>query len=107
MNNTIQFEKDIESLRDMVLNETYAQALYAALCNVQWKNNETDKIYSCSWRYAGGLVANLKDDYSDISYMKYYCSGIDSNVVSEGDITGYILQDLYDLGWSPIPHKGE
>ena len=111
-------------------NEFYAQNLYAALCNNDFIKNETwpiltEKTWSCSWRYAGGIIANMqgKGDYID-----WYCSGIrndwsdeefcnaskedqekylqmKNNHVSEGYITEEVMQDLFKLGW--LFHKGD
>jgi hypothetical protein len=96
----------------------YAQNLYAALCNMRWQKREIlpilkDEYWSCSWRSAGGIVADLqgKGDYID-----WYCSGIGNhmsdddeddgsaklatlNYVPEGTVTEEIENDLYVLGW--------
>ena len=104
--------------------EEYAQNLYAALCNNDFVKNATwnilqDKTWSCSWRHAGGVVADMegKGDYID-----WYCSGIKNdwsdeeyhnatkedqerylwvknNFVGEGYITDEVKQDLFNLGW--------
>ena len=51
-------------------SEVYSQNLYAALCNNRFfKDNEE---WTCSWRYAGGIVADLRDVGED--YMSFYCS---------------------------------
>ncbi len=96
----------------------YAQNLYAALCNNQFQKQEVwnvlkDQRWSCSWRSAGGIVADLEDRGHD--YMDWYCSGMinghpddDSDpdptkdFVPEGTITEEILQDLDVLGWRPV-----
>ena len=60
-------------------SETYSQNLYAAMCNNLFYKN--DEEWSCSWRYAGGLVADLRNMGED--YLDWYCSGIwniDSNL---------------------------
>jgi hypothetical protein len=96
----------------------YAQNLYAALCNMRWQKREIlpilkDDYWSCSWRHAGGIVADLqgKGDYID-----WYCSGIGNHMsdddtddgsenlaakryVPEGTVTEEIENDLYVLGW--------
>jgi hypothetical protein len=95
-------------------NKTYAQNLYAAMCNNEFVKNDvwpilSDKRWSCSWRYAGGIIADMieKGDYID-----WYCSGIrggydmgggppeqDDGFVGEGVVTEEICQDLLKLGW--------
>jgi hypothetical protein len=46
-------------------SENYAQNLYAALCNNQFQKQDVwlvlkDQHWSCSWRYAGGVVADFQ-----------------------------------------------
>jgi hypothetical protein len=89
-------------------SDTYAQNLYAAMCNNEFQRNDvmpilTDKRWSCSWRYAGGILADMTG-MGD--YMDYYCSGIGpddtetyKDFVSESFVTDEIKQDLFDLGW--------
>ena len=76
----------------------YSQNLYAAMANnLFYKNNEE---WSCSWRYAGGVLADIRDVGE--SYMDWYCSGIGSRqdgYVGEGFITDEIRSDLLELGW--------
>jgi hypothetical protein len=90
------------------LSETYAQNLYAAMCNNGFikldvmpilKNEE----WSCSWRYAGGIVAHMRQQGD---YIDYYCSGIGASSeghVGEGCITEEIREDLQRLGWMVAP----
>lgn len=110
-------------------SDNYAQNIYAALCNMQWCNVKGDdpvvtmdllkeKFWSCSWRHAGGVVADMlgKGDYID-----WYCSGIGSQgdgygldahvpeledgrtFVPEGVVTEEIRGDFATLGWVPVP----
>jgi hypothetical protein len=94
--------------------EDYAQNIYAALCNMRWQRLDVmpilkDEHWSCSWRSAGGIVADMlqKGDYID-----WYCSGIqdystdeaDPNFngggyVPEGVVTEEIRIDFQKLGW--------
>lgn len=100
-------------------NDYYAQNIYAALCNNGFIKLDVMPIlkeeeWSCSWRYAGGIVAHMleKGDYID-----WYCSGIRNDgyqddldtirpqqYVSEGLITAEIREDFKQLGW--VPAKG-
>lgn len=89
-------------------NEAYAQNLYAAMCNNSFKKNE--KEWYCSWRYAGGIVANMRQEGD---YIDWYCSGIRNidddeevnklwdgrNYVREEVVTEEISEDLEKLGW--------
>ena len=90
--------------------KTYAQNLYAALCNNDFQKNEVwtrleNKIWGCSWRHAGGIVADMREEGD---YVEWYCSGIqgdpdedwvDLGHVPEGTVTDQIREDLFRLGW--------
>lgn len=52
-----------------------------------------DKTFSCSWRYAGGLVADLRDKGE--CYMDFYCGGVSCTVAPE------VEEALAELGWYP------
>jgi len=95
-----KFEEDIQSLKERVVKEYgFATDLYNALCNMQWQNKENPKdIYSCSWRYAGGLVAEMKENYEPMNYMEFYCSGY------EGQVSEEVEEELDKLGWKPLPY---
>jgi hypothetical protein len=87
-------------------SDIYAQNLYAALCNNDFLPMQVfpilaSKAWSCSWRYAGGIIADMrqKGDYID-----WYCSGIciddgSKSMIPEGTVTDEIAHDLKKLGW--------
>jgi hypothetical protein len=98
-------------------SDSYAQNIYAALCNMRWIRREMwpllkEETWSCSWRSAGGIVADMlqKGDYID-----WYCSGMGGltsydpdegrkeGYVPEGVITEEIEADFNKLGWVPSP----
>ena len=92
-------------------SDDYAQNLYAAMCNNSFQKQDVwlvlkDAHWSCSWRYAGGIVADLQAKGGD--YMDWYCSGIGVkdgdyiNHVGEGNVTDEIAADLALLGWHVI-----
>ena len=97
-------------------SRTYAQNLYAALCNNEFVQHDayyilTETYWSCSWRYAGGIVADIRNDAG--GYMEYYCSRIGGGLgngdpdgskghVPEGVVTDEVRIDLDTLGWSVI-----
>ena len=90
-------------------SDDYAQNLYAAMCNNSFQKQDVwlilkDAYWSCSWRSAGGIVADLQDKGGD--YMDWYCSGIgdktDSKFIGEGNVTDEIATDLALLGWRVI-----
>ena len=106
-------------------SRVYAQNLYAAMCNNDFQEHDVwpilkDQRWSASWRYAGGIVADMRGEGD---YIDWYCSGIRNNeplepgewegwtseqqtyykeglaFVGEGMITDEILKDLKRLGW--------
>ena len=107
-------------------SDAYAQNLYAALCNNDFRKNDVwpllqEKTWTCSWRYAGGIIADMRESGD---YIDWYCSGIQysdgvknpndgegwsveqikryeitKNYVSESVVTDEIRKDLLQLGW--------
>ena len=102
-------------------SDSYAQNLYAAMCNNEFTRNDvwpilTDKRWSCSWRYAGGIIADMRENGD---YIDWYCSGIREDraepfnptleqielrkitdkYVSESVVTDEVKDDLFKLGW--------
>lgn len=130
-------EYDLRSTQwvcDKVKNDdVYAQHLYAAMCNNEFTKNDvwpilTEKRWSCSWRSAGGIVADMQERGD---YIDWYCSGIrDSKIldddefasltkeqqeyyiqgkkfVPESVVTDEIREDLLKLGWIVIDEEPE
>jgi len=106
-------------------SDSYAQNLYAAMCNMRFVRKEMfpflrqdpDKdLWSVSWRCAGGIIADMREEGD---YIDWYCSGIAGgdepsvylegadlkrkNYVPEGIVTEEIEADLLRLGWIPVP----
>ena len=97
-------------------SDTYAQNLYAAMCNNDFIKNDvwtilTEKKWGCSWRRAGGIIADMRQRGD---YIDWYCSGIGDGLgngdmngtkdyVPEGYITDEIKEDLLKLGWTIAP----
>jgi hypothetical protein len=98
-------------------SEGYAQNLYAALCNREFVKLDVlpilkNETWSCSWRYAGGLIANIRGEGD---YLDWYCSGMGGlatydvdegnaymakmKYVPEATVTDEIREDLKQLGW--------
>jgi hypothetical protein len=88
-------------------SDNYAQNIYAALCNNDFMKLAVvpilkEETWSCSWRHAGGIVADMlgKGDYID-----WYCSGISdggnrtNGYVPESVVTIEVREDLKKLGW--------
>ena len=106
-------------------DKIYAQHLYAALCNNDFTKNDvwpilTEKKWHCSWRYAGGIIADIRQEGD---YIDWYCSGINNHQdttdeeynqmskeqqeiyleakarVGESFVTDEIRKDLLEIGW--------
>lgn len=97
-------------------DKMYAQNMYSALCNNEFLKNDVmpillEETWGCSWRYAGGIVADLRGEGD---YLDWYCTGIrgDEEVaespdqpreyVGEGTVTDEIREDLFKIGWIVI-----
>jgi len=108
-------------------DKAYAQHLYAAMCNNDFQRNDvwpilTGKTWSCSWRHAGAIVADMREQGD---YMDWYCTGIQSDepidevfqnmddhqrqeffetksYIGESIVTEEIREDLLKLGWIVI-----
>ena len=108
-------------------SDAYAQNLYAAMCNMQFIKLDVLPIlknqrWSASWRHAGGIVADMRQQGD---YIDWYCSGsgglnqeydrIETNeewqqrtgYVPEGHVTEEITEDLKVLGWVPVEWDDE
>lgn len=105
-----------EWMCDKVRNsDAYAQNLYAAMCNMQFIKLDVMPIlknqrWSASWRSAGGIVADMREQGD---YIDWYCSGMGEGLgngdtdgskgyVPEGTVTEEIQMDLKELGWVAV-----
>ncbi len=57
-------------------SKSYSQNLYAAMCNRTFQKNEVwatlkNQTWSCSWRYAGGIIADMREqgDYINLGSL--------------------------------------
>jgi hypothetical protein len=100
MDKNFSLKEDIQRVEWLCLkcksSKKYAQNLYAALCNNTFHKN--DQEWSCSWRMAGEIVAEM---VGNGSYLDWYCSGIirEKDFLEEGLVTTEINKDLLNLGW--------
>jgi hypothetical protein len=117
----VNTERDLEQelvqnelIREKCRDGSYAQHLYAALCNTRWQPTEMwpilkEQWWSCSWRHAGSIVAGIRNSLDpDLgeTYIDWYCSGMWTPTsadmaapVTEGTVTEEISRDLAALGW--------
>lgn len=93
--------------KSKVNNDNYAQHLYATLCNNDFFKGDMKESWHCSWRYAGGIVADLRGEGD---YIDWYLSGMrfdgDDSVelLPEGTICDEVRADLLTLGWRVEPY---
>ena len=110
-------------LKKVRASESYAQNLYAAICNNDFQKLAVipilkDQRWHASWRSAGGIVADMRQQGD---YIDWYCSGIrnddgydpDLNIafpngyVPESVVTDEIRADLQQLGWIVVDANDE
>ena len=78
---------------------TFANKVYANLCNLVWYDYINDEVISSSWRGAGGIVADIRNIGED--YMDFYCSGnegeVDPEIEELFNANGIVVfENLYD-----------
>lgn len=82
-------------IRARLQDVTFAQHLYSALCNTDLYYQDDPTPVGCSWRTAGGIVADLRDQNED--YVDFYCSDVAGVVYPE------IAEALATIGWRAVP----
>jgi len=113
--NNLEYDlRSSEYIVEKCKNRAYAQNIYAALCNNEFQRNDVvpilkEETWTCTWRYAGGIVADLTGEGD---YMDWYCSGIrhdDGDLTKgyavEGEVTDEVKEDLFKLGWLVVETK--
>lgn len=113
----ISLESDMKADAQIVAlcaEREVAEDFYRALCNMRWKKvdyraedeqivdrlkGEEPDVWSCSWRYAGGILADIRTEHHGQSedYMDFYCSG------DEGKVTALVEEHFERLGWKQYP----
>ena len=119
MKNNLEYDlRSNEYIAEKCKVDSYAQNLYAALCNNDFMRNEMwpilkEETWGCSWRYAGGIIADILQ-HGD--YLDWYCSGIGDGLgngdgdgskgyVAESVVTDEIRTDLLSIGWIVLDNE--
>ena len=111
-------ESDLTTYKDIaeyLKDEKFCCELYAAMCNTTWEKiildpeqrvvyalEDVDLQWYCSFRYAGGIVARLRNELCDLvddeSYMDWYCSA------NEGVVSDRIRKLFEELRWKQVDY---
>lgn len=107
-------EHDIRNcphIATLLADHDVAVEFYRAFCNVAWQYKPPDvndafvdimkgtlQKWSCSWRYAGGMIADIRNATLSVNedYLDFYCIG------DEGFVSERVETELKKLGWYPI-----
>lgn len=104
-------------------SDSYAQNLYAAICNNDFQKLDVmpilkNQTWGASWRHAGGIIADMLQEGD---YIDWYCSGIRNDngydpkiniafpngYVPESVVTSEVQEDLKRLGWIVVDQNNE
>lgn len=96
--------KDDEFLQK-IQDLKFAHAAYLTFCNREWINGTGDR-WSCSWRYAGGLVAQARNVGE--SYLDFYLRDLLTPELEpvEEDYAAFFAI-LVRLGWREVTIEDE
>lgn len=117
----VNLERDMNEnskLISLLADFEVATDFYRALCNMRWRKKieipEDDLIveklkgletgvWSCSWRYAGGIIADIRNAHHGAKedYLDFYCSG------NEGYVSETVSKCFEDMGWIPYPWEDD
>jgi hypothetical protein len=101
MDDTVRLESDLVALAGRLRNDdAFADELYCALCNAQWWHEDGSE-WSGSWRYAAGLVADLRE--LGECYLDFYCSARRA----EGTISERVAIAMAAFGWHGAGHGNQ
>ena len=88
----------LSTIESQMQDLEFATEVYQSLCNMRWRRKDNPKIiYSCSWRYAAGIIAEIRNQGED--YLDFYCSG------NEGVISSRLEIIYSSAGWEPFPWR--
>lgn len=77
-------------------DDAFCVDLWCALANVDWYHPASGTEFSCSFRCAGGIIAEIRGSGG---YMDWYCSG------PAAEVSDFIRRSLKKRGWicDPVP----
>jgi hypothetical protein len=85
------FETDLRvALGAQIHDDAIARAVYAALANVTWYHPATHQVYTCTFRYAGSLIAQMRGEGC---YLDWYCGS------PEGEVPDVLRRAMKKRGW--------
>jgi hypothetical protein len=96
VSNTPSLERDLamsDRVCGLIRSDVFSVLLYGALCNTSWRHKSTGATWHCSWRGAGGIVAELRGEGC---YTDWYCSS------GEGLVDEHVLAEIGALGWALV-----
>ena len=113
----INLEKDMKASADIIAycaDPVISADFYRALCHMRWKKinyrspdeqiidklkGEEPDVWSCSWRYAGGIIADIRNKHhgKNEDYMDFYCVG------NEGVVSPLVEKSFKKIGWEKYP----
>jgi hypothetical protein len=117
----ISLEEDMKKDSEIISlckDRDVAVDFYRALSNMMWRKKSTlpedeqivealkgtdPLIWSCSWRYAGGIIADIRNEHYGVNedYLHFYCSG------NEGHVSELVEKCFNRLGWIKHPYNDD
>lgn len=94
---------------DRIGDDLFARAVYDSLCNSEYRKGDDRTRWSCSWRSAGGIVADLRDKGE--SYIDFYLGEMldgDGEAVdaeTRRETYAEVMSHYMRLGWRIVGPK--
>ena len=97
-----------------IKDDLFAAALYVSMCNMQWQHKENSELglhtllttdrddhWSCTWRYSGTIVADLRNKFYHKHEVETYLDWYPMNGNPKGQKLIYEILAKYK--WYPMP----
>ena len=103
-----------KEIKNLIYDDELAREIYSAMCNTEWVKeiayesygdkilgalqDNLNRVFGCSWRYAAGLVASARNRYYNKGedYLDFYCTG------NEGHVTDRVNDIFNKMGWTLV-----